>query len=114
VTRSVVARAHNDNPDRKLRPGKLLTVRVTRASTKALAEREAALQQVATRTFVYVAENGRAVQRNVETGLREPGFVEITSGLSAGESVVTEGLIKLRDGTPIRTEPDAADTAGTH
>ena len=103
VTRSVVARAHIDNPDKRLRPGMLLTVQVTRSTTSALAVREAALQQVANRTFVYVAKDGRASQRDVTTGQREPGFVEITDGLAAGDPVVTEGLIKLRDGTPIRT-----------
>jgi membrane fusion protein (multidrug efflux system) len=111
VTRSVVARAHIANRDRKLRPGMLLTVHVRRSSTSALAVREAALQQVADRTYVYVAEGGKAVQREVKTGQRDPGFVEITSGLSEGEPVVTEGLIKLRDGVPIRTSSDA-DAAG--
>jgi membrane fusion protein (multidrug efflux system) len=111
VTRSVIARAHIDNPDRRLRPGMLLTVRVTRAATTALAVREAALQQVADRTFVYVAKDGRAVQRDVTTGQREPGFVEITDGLALGEPVVTEGLLKLRDGMPIRTAGGNAQNA---
>lgn len=107
VTRSVVVRAHIDNKERDLRPGMLLIVHVRRAEVSVLAVREAALQQVADRTFVYVAESGHADQREVHTGRREPGFVEITAGLAAGEVVVTEGLIKLRDGVPIRTNAAA-------
>jgi membrane fusion protein (multidrug efflux system) len=113
VTRSVVARAHIDNPERRLRPGMLLTVQVTRTATSALAVREAALQQVASRTFVYVAKDGRATQRDVTTGQRQPGFVEIKDGLALGEPVVTEGLIKLRNGAPIRTTAESPTESTT-
>ena len=103
VTRSVVVRAHITNADGTLRPGMLLTVRVRRPETIALAVREVALLQVADKSFVYVAEEGRAWQREVRTGQRDPGYVEITDGLAEGDFVVTEGLIKLRDGAAIRT-----------
>jgi HlyD family secretion protein len=38
---------------------------------------------------VLVLENGRAVSRDVETGLRNWEWAEIRSGLRAGERVIT-------------------------
>jgi membrane fusion protein (multidrug efflux system) len=47
-----------------------------------------------------VGKNGSAVARPVEIGLREPGLVQITEGLSAGERVVKTGHLRVADGTP--------------
>jgi RND family efflux transporter MFP subunit len=40
---------------------------------------------------VYVLEDNRAVQRVVETGVRTDGWVEIITGLSAGETLAADG-----------------------
>jgi len=40
--------------------------------------------------FVYVLENGEQVKRVVEIGLQDTLYAEVLSGLSAGETVVTE------------------------
>ena len=50
---------------------------------------------------VFVAQEGKAVLREVQTGLQNDGWTEILSGLAAGESVVTEGQTQLRDGLPV-------------
>jgi len=50
---------------------------------------------------IFVVQAGKAVQREVQTGLQNDGWTEILSGLAAGESVVTEGQTQLRDGLPI-------------
>jgi membrane fusion protein (multidrug efflux system) len=49
----------------------------------------------------------------VTLGRREPGFVEITNGLAAGDLVVVEGTLKLRDGAPVRNLSTGAATAAT-
>ena len=41
-------------------------------------------------------------RRTIETGYRGDGGVEIISGLSVGETVVTAGKNSLRDGAPVR------------
>lgn len=46
---------------------------------------------------VFVIENGKAVQRRVETGLSDETHVELTSGVKAGEQVVTGPYRALRD-----------------
>lgn len=48
-------------------------------------------------TVVYVIENNRALQRVVQTGIARDGWVEIVSGVSAGETVAVDGAGFLTD-----------------
>ncbi len=50
---------------------------------------------------VFVAEDGHAVLRLVKTGIRAGDRVEILSGLMAGDQVVTQHPVELRDGQPV-------------
>jgi len=112
VTRAVVVRAHIPNEDRALRPGMLLTVRVITAERRALVVDEGAVFQVGAQAYVYrVGEDGLAHQREVELGARRFGIAEITAGLQEGDLIVTEGIVKLRDGARVRlqvTEPEVS------
>lgn len=102
VTRSVMVRAELPNPERKLRPGMLLTVDVRRAPRAALALPELALLQVGRNSFVYrVGADGVIAQAPVKTGARERGRVEILDGVAAGDRVVVEGTGKLRPGAKV-------------
>jgi membrane fusion protein (multidrug efflux system) len=107
TSRSVIVRAKIDNPDRLLRPGMFMTVRLMRQEPPALIVPEEALVPQGDRQYVFVVRNGRAERVEVQTGRRRPGEVEILKGLTAGELVVTEGTQKVRDGTPVKiVEPD--------
>lgn len=101
VTRSVRVRAALPNPQRLIKPGMLLTVRLTRETTTALLIPEQAVVPENDRQFVFVIEDGVAKRRTIQTGERRPGLVEITDGLSPGESIIVEGTLKVRDGTPV-------------
>lgn len=102
VTRSVMARAELPNPERKLRPGMLLTVDVRRAPRQALVLPELALLQIGRNSFVYrVGADGSVAQVPVKTGARERGRVEIIEGLAAGDRIVVEGTGKLRVGAKV-------------
>ena len=66
--------------------------------------------------YVYVVENDTARYVEVTTGLTGSGVTEITSGLTAGEQLVTVGQAYLADGDPVRivtaeTTQISADTA---
>ena len=52
--------------------------------------------------YVYVVENDTARYVEVTTGLTGSGVTEITSGLTAGEQLVTVGQAYLADGDPVR------------
>lgn len=102
VTRSATVRAHIDNEERLLRPGMLLSVRLTTAERPALMVPEDALVQRGDQVFVYTVQDGVADTRQVRHGDRYQGWVEITDGLAPGEVVITEGVIKVRAGAPVR------------
>jgi membrane fusion protein (multidrug efflux system) len=46
---------------------------------------------------VFVVHNGVAVSRPITTGLRTERAVEVLSGLQLGDTVITSGLLQLRD-----------------
>ena len=50
---------------------------------------------------VYLVQDGRAVQRVVETGVRKDGIVEIVSGLTGGELVAADGAGFLTNNAPV-------------
>ncbi len=52
-------------------------------------------------TFVWVIQDGSATRRQVELGVRMPGYVEIEAGVEAGEQVVVGGLEQLSEGTSV-------------
>jgi membrane fusion protein (multidrug efflux system) len=55
-------------------------------------------------TFVWVAARGKAIRRQVELGVRTPGFVEVKSGIDSGETVVVGGQERLGAGVPVAPE----------
>ena len=97
-TRSVTVRALLSNEDGALRPGMFLHVSLANDERQALVIPELALTPEAERQYVYVVDGGKAERREVRIGMRRPGFVEIATGLKAGEHVVVEGTQKVRDG----------------
>jgi membrane fusion protein (multidrug efflux system) len=99
ATRALGARAEFANPDHRLRPGMLLEARIERATRSVLQVPELAIQQVGREAFVFRAkDDGTVAQVPVTLGARRPGFVELASGVAAGDRVVVEGVVKLRDG----------------
>jgi multidrug efflux pump subunit AcrA (membrane-fusion protein) len=49
----------------------------------------------------------------VTTGQRSGGYVEIFSGLEAGEAIVSHGVHRVRDGAPVRVQRrDGAENNG--
>jgi len=54
--------------------------------------------------IVFVFENGKARERPVETGKCNDTTIEIVSGLTEGEKVITRGNLDLKDGTAVTIE----------
>jgi membrane fusion protein (multidrug efflux system) len=52
--------------------------------------------------FVWVVADGKATRRQVELGVRTPGFVEVKSGVESQETVVTGGQERLSEGAPVQ------------
>ena len=113
-TRTVLMKATIPNPDGRLRPGMFGTLDlILQTRDQAVVVPENAIQLQGDQTFVWIvdAEN-RSQMRPVTVGVRLPGKAEIQQGLQSGETVVVEGLQKLRPGGPVTAKlvaerPDA-------
>ena len=104
-TRSVTARAEIPNPGGRIRPGMAVRVAVQQGQRTSIAAPEAAVQYEGEGAFVYRiarGENGSTAPRvEVEAGAVEGGFVEILSGLNAGDRIVASGLNRIQPNAPV-------------
>ncbi|WP_298124294.1 efflux RND transporter periplasmic adaptor subunit [Brevundimonas sp.] len=105
ATRAVIARAEIPNPGGRIRPGALMRVAVSQGRRTSLAVPEAAVQYEGESAYVFrlaQGERGFTAQRiEVDAGAAEGGFVEILSGLDAGDRVVGSGLNRIQPGAPV-------------
>jgi membrane fusion protein (multidrug efflux system) len=101
-SRTIMVKAQVPNPRRELQAGMFIEVRLaTAVRPKAVVIAEDAVLPLQGSTFVWVAADGKATRRQVELGVRTPGFVEARSGVEAGEQVVVGGQERLAEGAPV-------------
>jgi membrane fusion protein (multidrug efflux system) len=84
---------------------------LTRDESDALVLPEQALVPQGESQYVFRVVDGKAVFTMVEVGQRREGRVEIIKGVSAGDTIVTAGQLKLRDGMQV-TFSATQNTAG--
>ena len=104
ATRTFTVETKYPNDGRFIRPGMFGRVKMVFNTVERVTVPDLAIQrQRGTNDhFVFVVENGKAVRKVVRTGRRIDDFYEITSGLSAGEEVITAGHAGLLDGTAVK------------
>jgi membrane fusion protein (multidrug efflux system) len=107
VTRSATVVASLSNPDNALMPGMFLSIALEKRRENVLLIPEEALVPREGRQFVFVVEEGKAVEHEVDLGGRAPGYAEVRSGLAPGDLVVVEGTQRLRDGAPVQVAPNS-------
>jgi membrane fusion protein (multidrug efflux system) len=108
VTRSVTVRAELDNADGLLRQGMFMTVALQGEVTPTLLVPEEALVPERGKAYVFVVHDDRVERREVRTGKRKPGFVEIVEGVRDGERVVVDGTQHVRDGSTVQEDVGGA------
>ncbi len=103
ATRAFTVRARARNPGGALQPGAFAEVELVLDEVEgALLIPTASLITGADSTTVFVLQDGTAVPRAVETGVRTADRIQITRGLSAGDVVLTSGLDEVRPGQAVR------------
>jgi membrane fusion protein (multidrug efflux system) len=103
ATRSVMVRAILPNPDGRLKPGMLVTVTIESAPRVARAVPELAVVSQGDNRYVFVVGPGSKAQRvAVKTGIRDRGMIELVDGLKPGQKVISDGVVKVRDGGEVR------------
>ena len=110
ATGTILMKASLPNTEEKLTPGQFLNVAVIlNVLEKAVTIPNVALQQGADGNFVYVVKEDSTVDmRKVEVASTSEGFTAISKGLALGDTVVTDGHLRLTPGVKIRKK-DASD-----
>jgi membrane fusion protein, multidrug efflux system len=107
--RALNIRARLPNPDNLLRPGLFARIIIKGPSREnVVSVPESAVVPRGGETFMFLVQDGKAVETRVRLGQRKAGEVEVLDGLPAGATVVTTGHQRLRDGSSV----DVVTSAG--
>jgi membrane fusion protein, multidrug efflux system len=102
ATRTLRLRAVADNTQGRLIPGTFANVTLPLEKTdQALMVPTQALIPIQNGKKIFVAKGSVAKEIIVETGARTQNDILITKGLKAGDTVLTTGVMSLRDGAPV-------------
>jgi RND family efflux transporter MFP subunit len=108
-TQTILVKAIYNNQDNKLRTDQIVRARVIWEQLAGITVPTTAISRIGDQSFVFVVEEENqegqqmliAKQIPVQLGSIQGQSFEVLSGLKAGDRIVTEGVIKLRDGTPV-------------
>lgn len=102
ATRTIRLRARAENPGGRIFPGAFATVELAlREIPEAIFVPAGALIAGLNQQTVFVNDGGKAQIRVVQTGLRLDRDVQVTSGITTGDEVITSGQLQLRPGVPV-------------
>lgn len=109
-TRTLQLRARSDNADGRLLPGAFADIElVFEEIPGALTVPALAIIPELGGKKVYVVQDGKAMPRPVETGIRTDENVQVIDGLQPQDTVIVSGIQQLRPGLSVLpTVPDAA------
>jgi membrane fusion protein (multidrug efflux system) len=103
LTRAVPVRALLPNPDGRLKPGMLMTVELQRNERTSPTIPERALVPLGERQSVYLITPEKTAKLvEITIGSRIPGYVEVVAGLAAGDEIVVDGVLSLREGSALK------------
>lgn len=107
-TGTIAVRAVFDNPEEALLPGQYVTVLVSlkEARTRPLIPQSAVMEDRDGR-YVFIVESDNTVQpRRIQTGAAVQDRWVVENGLSAGETIVVQGVQKAVPGQKVNPMPD--------
>jgi membrane fusion protein (multidrug efflux system) len=100
--RTITVKAQVPNPRRELQAGMFIEARLaTDVRPDAVVIAEDAVLPLQGTNYVWVVSDGKATRRQVDLGVRTPGFVEARTGVEAGEQIVVGGQERLAEGAPV-------------
>lgn len=123
ITRNIRLQGTLDNPDGSLRPGMFARVEIfLGGADEVLRVPLTAVLRASYGDSVFVilektgpdgAKELFVEQRFVRTGRAMGDFIAVTEGLAEGDTVVSAGAFKLRNGTPVRVDNSLAPAPTT-
>lgn len=103
ATRTLRMRAIADNKKDKLYPGTFAYVTLPLETVNnALMVPTEALIPIQNGKKIFVMENGKAKEMEVETGARTDSEVRVLSGIKVGDTILTSGVMSLRNGAMVK------------
>jgi membrane fusion protein (multidrug efflux system) len=104
-TRTILVRAIYPNTSEELKPGRFASVRARLAEIEnAVSIPTEALIAEMSGEKVFIFENGKAIEKKVETGLRTESHIQIREGLNFGDTLLTTAILQLRDDLPVQLD----------
>jgi len=92
----------SNTKDRWFKPGMFCRVNVNMKTKKdALVIPLAAVVKLNNSDGVYLINDGKSYYKSITTGLTDGKFIEVITGLNAGDKIVTLGMNNLKDGTVV-------------
>jgi membrane fusion protein (multidrug efflux system) len=101
-TRTIVLRALYPNKDEELKSGRYagITLELSKIDNAIAIPTEALIPEMdGVKVFIY--KQGKAQSVKVSTGLRTESKIQITDGLKFGDTLITTGIMQLRQNLPI-------------
>jgi multidrug efflux pump subunit AcrA (membrane-fusion protein) len=103
LTRTASVEITLPNPQHLLKPGMFAQVEISLGQKDDLFLIPAhTILQEGERKRVFVVADGKAISRNVETGISQNGWVEIKSGLSENDSLIVAGQSLVKTDEPVK------------
>jgi membrane fusion protein (multidrug efflux system) len=101
-TRTLRFKATAPNPNSGILPGAFAEVQVELESFEGsiLVPTQAIIPEVNDKK-VYLYKSGKAVQTVVKTGIRQERYIQVTEGLSPGDTVIITGLLQIKPDAPV-------------
>lgn len=114
ATRTLKMRAIAENSEGKLYPGTFANVILPLETIDdALMVPTESLIPIQNGKMIFIVEGGKAKQIKVETGSRTDSSVRVISGLKPGDTILTSGVMSLKEGVPVQVKFEkSAKTTG--
>ena len=101
--RSLAARVRLDNSNLELLPGALLEITIKYNERNSLSIPDTSVILEGNKVYIYkVNKDNLTKKAEVKIGIRSEGYLEVTSGLNEGETIVAEGLKKVKPNSKIK------------
>ena len=102
-TRTFQGKVLINNDGLKLRPGMFVKadIVVDRADSAIIIPKEVVFSR-RNRKYVYIVERNTAILRDIQTGLEDEDFMEVTEGLNENDNLIIRGYETLRENSRVK------------
>ena len=92
----------SDNTNFNLKPGMMANITIKLNERKSIVVKEGSIVPKRDKNFVYSVDKKNIVfKKEVSTGQRTDGYIEILKGVNENERIIFEGTNKIKDGMKV-------------